>query len=68
MKFDPSKAEGTEIVVQIDLSGPNGGVWDIAIDNRRLVNGQLAGERAYMTGRLERDLDRVLKLRDLGIV
>ena len=35
-KFKPDKAAGVDVIVQLNISGPNGGDWVVTIKNQRL--------------------------------
>jgi putative sterol carrier protein len=35
-RFKPDKAKGIDVVVQVGLSGPNGGDWTVTIRNQRI--------------------------------
>jgi putative sterol carrier protein len=35
-RFKPEKAEGIDVTVQINISGPNGGDWVVTIKNQEL--------------------------------
>ena len=35
-RFDPSKAEGLEAVIQMNIIGPKGGDWTITIKNQKM--------------------------------
>jgi putative sterol carrier protein len=35
-KFDPKKAAGFDAIVQVSLSGPNGGDWTVTIRDQKL--------------------------------
>ncbi|MDR0373045.1 MAG: SCP2 sterol-binding domain-containing protein [Nitrososphaerota archaeon] len=36
IKFKPEKASGIDVVVQLDLSGPESGSWSITVKNQKL--------------------------------
>jgi putative sterol carrier protein len=35
-RFDPSKAAGLEAVIQMRITGPNGGEWTIIVKDKRM--------------------------------
>ncbi len=35
-KFDPTKAAGFDAVIQMNITGPNGGDWTITVKNQKL--------------------------------
>lgn len=35
-KFDPSKSAGFEAIVQMNISGPNGGNWSVTVKDQKL--------------------------------
>ena len=35
-RFKPDKAEGIDVTVQINITGPNGGDWAVTIKNQKL--------------------------------
>ena len=35
-RFKPDKAGGIDVTVQVNIAGPNGGVWVVTIKNQRL--------------------------------
>lgn len=35
-RFDPSKAEGVDVTVQVNITGPNGGEWTVTIKDQKL--------------------------------
>ena len=35
-KFDPDKAVGIDCVVQLNIDGENGGIWEITIRNQKI--------------------------------
>ncbi len=50
-KFDPSKVEGVNAVIQFDLSGEGGGKYWIRIADNELTYGEGTAEGARMTVR-----------------
>ncbi len=36
-KFDPAKAGNLEAIIQMDLTGPNGGDWTITVKDQKIV-------------------------------
>lgn len=35
-KFDPSKAAGVDVIIQLNITGPNGGDWIVTIKDQKL--------------------------------
>ncbi len=35
-RFKPEKAAGIDVVVQVDIAGPNGGNWTVTVKDQRL--------------------------------
>jgi putative sterol carrier protein len=35
-KFEPEKAKDVDVVVQVNITGPNGGAWAVTIKNQKL--------------------------------
>ena len=35
-RFNPSKAAGVDVIVQLNISGPNGGDWIVTIKDQKL--------------------------------
>jgi putative sterol carrier protein len=35
-KFKPDKAKGVDVVVQVNITGPNGGAWAVKIKDQKL--------------------------------
>jgi len=35
-RFNPSKAQGVDVTVQVNITGPNGGAWTTTIKNQKL--------------------------------
>jgi putative sterol carrier protein len=35
-RFNPSKAKGVDVTVQVNITGPNGGTWIVTIKNQKL--------------------------------
>jgi putative sterol carrier protein len=35
-RFNPSKAQGVDVTVQVNITGPNGGAWTATIKNQKL--------------------------------
>jgi putative sterol carrier protein len=35
-RFNPSKAKGVEVTVQVNITGPNGGAWTVTIKDLKL--------------------------------
>lgn len=35
-RFKPDKAVGVDVIIQVDIAGPNGGSWAVTIRNQRL--------------------------------
>ena len=36
-KFNPDKAEGVDVIVQVNIAGPNGGTWTVTIKDRKIA-------------------------------
>jgi putative sterol carrier protein len=35
-RFNPSKAQGVDVTVQVNITGPNGGAWAVTIKDQKL--------------------------------
>jgi putative sterol carrier protein len=35
-RFNPSKAQGVDVTVQVNITGPNGGAWTVTIKDQKL--------------------------------
>jgi len=35
-RFNPSKAKGVDVTVQVNITGPNGGAWTVMIKDQKL--------------------------------
>lgn len=35
-RFKPEKANGIDIIVQVDISGPNGGNWTVTVKDQKI--------------------------------
>jgi len=35
-RFNPDKAKGVDVIVQVNISGPNGGNWTVAIKDQKI--------------------------------
>jgi len=35
-RFNPDKAKGVDVTVQVNITGPNGGAWAVTIKNQKL--------------------------------
>lgn len=35
-RFNPSKAQGVDVIVQVSITGPNGGAWAVTIKDQKL--------------------------------
>jgi putative sterol carrier protein len=93
-RFKPEKAAGIEVIVQVKITGQNGGDWVVTIKNQKLeveegthpsptlelammetdylnlVNGEMSGEKAFLTGKLrfKGNIAVALKLREAGFL
>ncbi len=93
-RFKPEKAGNTDVTVQINITGPNGGAWLVTIQNQKLevkegthssptlslemaetdymdlINGEMSGEKAFLTGKLKfkGNIALALKLREMGFL
>jgi putative sterol carrier protein len=93
-RFKPDKAAGIDVTVQVNITGPSGGDWVVAIKNQQLkveegthpsptlslemaeadymnlVNGEMSGEKAFLTGKLrfKGNVALALKLRETGFL
>ncbi|KON31994.1 hypothetical protein AC478_01545 [miscellaneous Crenarchaeota group-1 archaeon SG8-32-3] len=93
-RFKPEKAEGIDVTVQINITGPNGGEWVVTIKDQKLearegtdpspklelkiaeadfvdlMNGEMSGEKAFITGKLKfkGDVGLALKLKEMGFL
>lgn len=54
-RFDPSKAEGINAVIQFELSGDNGGSYWLKIAEGKMETGQGASDSPKMTVRASAD-------------
>jgi putative sterol carrier protein len=93
-RFKPDKAAGINVIVQVKITGHNGGDWVVTIQNQKLeveegthpsptlklemvetdymqlVNGEMSGEKAFLTGKLrfKGNIAVALKLREAGFL
>ena len=93
-RFKPDKAGDVDVIVQINITGPNGGDWAVTIKNQKLevkegthplptlslemaeadymdlVNGEMSGEKAFLTGKIKfkGSIALALKLREMGFL
>lgn len=35
-RFNPSKAQGVDVTVQVNITGPNGGAWTVTIKDQKI--------------------------------
>ena len=35
-RFNPSKAQGVDVTVQVNITGPNGGTWAVTIKDQKI--------------------------------